>query len=34
MGEAEMQKFCLTWKDFNKVFNKEFTQVYYAAVPS
>jgi len=27
MGEAEMQKFCLTWKDFNKVFNKEFTQL-------
>ena len=34
MGEAEMQKFCLTWKDFNNVFNKEFTQVYFAAVPS
>ena len=22
-----MQKFCLTWKDFNSVFNKEFNEV-------
>ena len=27
MGEVEMQKFCLTWKDFDTIFNKEFNQV-------
>jgi len=27
MGEVEMQKFCLTWKDFNNIFNKEFNQL-------
>jgi len=27
MGEVEMQKFCLTWKDFDTIFNKEFNQI-------
>jgi len=27
MVEGEQQKFCLTWKDFNNVFNKEFNEL-------
>jgi len=27
MAELEMQKFCLTWKDFNSVFNREFNEL-------
>ena len=27
MGDTEVQKFCLTWKDFNTVFNREFNEV-------
>jgi len=26
-GRMEMQKFCLTWKDFNNVFNREFNEL-------
>ena len=27
MGDTEVQKFCLTRKDFNTVFNREFNEV-------